>query len=701
MKTTKVWVLLITIIGLLCYSNIFNNEFLFDDVPAIVENGSTQPPIDFSKIFLTASWWSQGESGTIRGYRPLTTLSFAVNRAVHGLSVGGYHLVNLIIHIINSILVFVIILTLFNRRFLAGTISLLFAAHPIHTEAVTGIIARADELSALFVLFAFFTYIKAWQTDFRRGLLLIALSSICLLAGLASKESAACFILIIITYEICFNYFPLGKIAAADNKILTAKAVLFTFYLLITFGYIFWWRPFVTGQFGDMVIAEGFRPPGLLHNWPVIWRLTAFKAFFYYIKLLFWPVVLSGDYLYNQIPLTNQISDPMVVAGLGLFVGFLFLGTWALIRGQIGIAFGVFFFYATYIPLSNLAIPIGALVGERLLYLPALGFCVVIGLFFEYLYGFLKNTVTSKIALSITASLLAILIIGFGSRTFARNLDWKNPYLFFKKTTQTSPQSAVSHYSVAVAYLMMVKDHRYIERWMGPQEIRELRAEKDRGKALLIRKGLNSISKALEITKSHVNVKYLNIYGGLLAMAGQLEEAKGVLIEALKREPNLLEARVTLGAIYIRLASKVKKGGLSKRYLTESVMCLEKAMGVETERMETPKRISEVYFNLAIAREKLGRYDEALKDINSALLWLNRSIKKAGEGQMLLGRFYLIKAAVLSGIKDYERAINALEKAKESGFPRFRHYVLKMRQLRPLRNHPRLQRLIALREQID
>lgn len=191
LSRSTVWIILIVVCTIFCYSNIYKNEFLFDDLPAITENNATKDPADFSKIFLTPSWWAQKES--LRGYRPLTTFSFALNRAIHGTSVEGYHFVNLLIHLANSLLIYFLVLTLFKQKLASGIISLLFAIHPVHTEAVTGLFARADELAAFFVLLAFWSYIKAWHVNLRKGVFLLGVSLISLLAGLASKERAACF----------------------------------------------------------------------------------------------------------------------------------------------------------------------------------------------------------------------------------------------------------------------------------------------------------------------------------------------------------------------------------------------------------------------------------------------------------------------------------------------------------------------------
>jgi len=697
---SKIWIVLIAASIVVCYSNIYKNEFLFDDLPVITENGSIRAFPNLRRIFLTPSYTSQSSADSFKSYRPITTLSFAANYAAGGLTLPGFHAVDVLIHVANALLVYGIILSLFKRRLFAGLVAMLFAVHPVQTESVTGLFGRADELAALFVLLAFWSYIKAWQSSMGRRLSFLCLTTLMLLIGLGSKESAACLLPILIVYEICFNYTPGKKLSGVGKGDLLPKVGVIIGLLAIILLYTLCWRPSVTGQFGDLVMGEGMRPQGLLHNWPVLWRVTAFKAFAIYIKLLFWPVVLSGDYLYNQIPLTNQVTDPLVLTGIILFVGFLLLAVVALILGRVEVAFGILFFYAAYAPGSNFIIPIGALVGERLLYLPALGFCIGVGYIFEWLYTYLGRKIPSARAVAIVTAAFAILIFAYGSRAFARNYDWRNPYVFFKKTSQTSPNSAVSHYSSAVAYLRMIEDTRYIERWMNPEENQNIKAGKDRGKAFLISNGFKSLSRALEITKDHPNTKYLNVYGALLAMDGNLEQSRDVLIKVTKRDPDLLEAKVTLGAVYLRLASKgggkgAHSSAIAKDYLRDSVRYLREVEKQKAVFEETPARMAEVYFNLSIAREKLGNYDQALEDIDNAFVWLNKSMAKTGEGQFLFGRFYMIRAGILTGKRDYNGAIEALNKARQAGFPQFQRYVLRMRQLRPLRKHPEFGKLIG------
>ena len=209
-----------------------------------------------------------------------------------------------------------------------------------------------------------------------------------------------------------------------------------------------------------------------------------------------------------------------------LFVGLLCLGFWALFKGHTVVAFGVLFLYAAYAPVSNFIVPIGTLVGERLFYLPSLGFCLVIALICEFIFNLLKRKTSPETANPVIILILAVIIAGYGYRTIDRNRDWKNPYVFFSKTSRTSPGSAVSHYSTAVAFLMMIEDQRYIERWMTPNEIQELKAKKNKGRSFLIKNGFKSISSAIEITKENTKAEYLNVYGALLTIHGKYEKAK-------------------------------------------------------------------------------------------------------------------------------------------------------------------------------
>ena len=174
---------LITLVCVLSYHNIFSNEFIRDDLGVIVENTAVTEQLSLPGIFGTA-YRGSTEDGL---YRPFTILTFALNHRLSGLSPVSYHVVNLVLHVLNSILLY-----LFLRRLLSdghGLIgALLFAAHPVHTEAVTSIVGRAELLAAFFTLSALYIHSLRPADGSRRlagGLLLPGLY----LLGIFSKEN--------------------------------------------------------------------------------------------------------------------------------------------------------------------------------------------------------------------------------------------------------------------------------------------------------------------------------------------------------------------------------------------------------------------------------------------------------------------------------------------------------------------------------
>jgi tetratricopeptide (TPR) repeat protein len=691
------WILLLAALILITYSNIFENAFLFDDLPAITENKATAPPVDLREIFLTPSWWSAQESDSILGYRPLTTLSFALNRAVSGLNPASFHAVNIFIHMANCLLIFFLLKKLSGSILLSGIAAVLFAVHPLQTEVVVGMVTRADGLAAFFVLLTLGAYILLWEAKSSSGrALLFGLAVLFFVAGLASKESAVCAVALIVAYELC-SVLPFSRIKKAHRAHLSAKALVIAVLVLLGAGYIFWWRPFITGQFSDLVFAAGSSPPGLLHNRPLIWRITAFKVFALYIKLLIWPATLSGDYLFNQIPLTRSLSDPLVWLGVGLFLGGPAAAVLLLAKKKRIPAFGLLCIYAAYLPVSNLLVPIGVLMGERLFYLPALGFCILLALLIKYM---LEKAFESNRAGWLLRSVAVCLVIGlisaYSGRAYTRNADWRNPYIFFDRTVQTSPRSGVAHYSVAVAYMKMLEEKRYIDQWMPPSRMKELKKKNSDIRGELSKKGLYHIQKALSITQKHPRGEYYSVYGSLLAMSGELDKAYAVLKKTLRLAPGLVEARMNLGVVCLRLASQAKRsqGPARSRLLDEAISSLYSLAEQKRHVME-PVQLVNLHLNLAIAQQQKGLLRAAETNIEQALAHCSQAVSQTGKGAFLFGRLYLVQASILAEQGKISQSIDVLHQAKQSGFPSFARYAKNMKAFRILRHEPQYQQLFT------
>lgn len=142
----------------ICYYTSLGCELVFDDIAAIRDNRDIRPHTPITNVFFNDFWGTPlHKEQSHKSYRPLCILTFRLNYTVHGLQPFGYHLVNVTLHTVVCLLYYRVCL-LFLPLLTSFVAAMLFAVHPIHTEAVTGVVGRAELLSALFYLCAFLLY---------------------------------------------------------------------------------------------------------------------------------------------------------------------------------------------------------------------------------------------------------------------------------------------------------------------------------------------------------------------------------------------------------------------------------------------------------------------------------------------------------------------------------------------------------------
>ncbi|XP_065416222.1 protein O-mannosyl-transferase TMTC3 isoform X2 [Chrysemys picta bellii] len=148
-----------------CYWNSLFCGFVFDDVSAILDNKDLHPSTPLKNLFQNDFWGTpMSEERSHKSYRPLTVLTFRLNYLFSELNAVSYHLLNVVFHAVVCI-VFLKVCKLFLDNRSSVIASLLFAVHPIHTEAVTGVVGRAELLSSIFFLAAFLSYTKSKGPD--------------------------------------------------------------------------------------------------------------------------------------------------------------------------------------------------------------------------------------------------------------------------------------------------------------------------------------------------------------------------------------------------------------------------------------------------------------------------------------------------------------------------------------------------------
>ena len=374
-------------------------------------------------IFTHTYWWPYGESGL---YRPFTTLSYLFNYAIlgNGASAAGYHAINLLLHCANVLLVFILGRRITGQVWNSAFVAAIWAVHPALTESVTNLAGRPDLLAGCCVLAGFLFYLqKRW----------VALGAATLI-GSFSKESAVTLIGIVVLYEICFG---------SVRKLLwpvVAMLIPILFMLCCRAAALFAVPPTEFPFWDNPIAGAGF----------VTGRITALALFWRYLGLLIWPVSLSSDYSWNQIPV-GQVSDlPLATAAL-LAIAAALLFAWR--RHRMA-----FFLLASallaWLPSANLLFPIGTIMAERFLYLPAIAFAA------------------GAAALAVRVprfnpAIAGAIVMLLSARTVVRNSDWQSDLTLGASTVQTSPNSYKAHKLLANA---LFESHAPIDRVLAEGE---------------------------------------------------------------------------------------------------------------------------------------------------------------------------------------------------------------------------------------
>ena len=409
--------LLIFLSAVAVYLNSLGGEFVFDDT-SIVQNNPQIRSLGFAnlkQIFGSHYWQTVAAQGGL--YRPVVILSYAVNYAVGGLDPAGYHFVNVLLHAINSVLVVLVIEELFHDRRFSLWSGLLFALHPIRTEAVAYVAGRAETLAALFFLAAWWCCLKNHAV----------LSAAAFLLAVLSKESAFTLLAVL----------PLSDYAARRSGGLRALARYLP--LALAAALALGARFLALGGLTPLYINPSSNPLGEAGTAARL--LTATHVLGKYVWLLVFPVPLSADYSFNQIPVLRQAADPAFLIPLGMLLALAGAAAWCFRRSP-PLFFCATFFAAAFSLTSNFFRPIGTIMAERLLYLPSLGFTCAVA----YAAARARRRETAAAA----AALLAMLYAG---RTILRNADWSDHYSVFSSAAVVSPNSGIVQANFAHALL--------------------------------------------------------------------------------------------------------------------------------------------------------------------------------------------------------------------------------------------------------
>ncbi|MBI3333486.1 MAG: tetratricopeptide repeat protein [Candidatus Omnitrophica bacterium] len=511
----KPWAsLLIIASGVAAYRNSLSGPFIYDDLPLIANNGSIRDlwppwkPLYPSPQFETLA------------YRPVHNLSLAVNYALGGLNVRGYHLMNLAVHLLSALLLFGIV-----RRTLRGsrlkerygplsmqaalTIALLWVVHPLQTESVTYLYQRAESLMGLFYLATLYGVIRGIGSPQRRGWHALAMGA-CVL-GMGCKQVIITAPLLAALYDRIFLSGSWRELFRQRKGLYLglAAAAWGAFGLLLAVGANKNWA------------NSGFAFKGIS---PWDYLLTQPGVILHYLKLSLWPRPLVLDYNWPVARSVKEILPPaLAVAGLGCAT------LWALRRRPEAGFLGAWFFLilsptSTFIPNRDPAV-------EHRMYLPlaAVIALVVIGGIeaLRALFPFRR-----RLARNLAIGLAAASAITLGAMTLRRNQDYRSETAIWSDVVEKRPQNPRAH-STLGAYL----------------------AEQGR-----LEEAIRHQEKALSIDPTHAQA-HVNL-GNALFRQGKLEEAARHYEEAARLCPGWLEPRYNLGRVRRAIhESERRRGG--------------------------------------------------------------------------------------------------------------------------------------------
>ena len=404
---------------LLAYSNSFGAGFVFDNYWVILKDPRIRAATAGNlNLILTQDYWYRTAISGL--YRPLTTLSYLVNYSILGS--GGhsapYHWVNFALHALNVTLLYLLGLLILESGPLALAMAALWAVHPVLTESVTNIVGRADLLAGFGVLAGLLCHIRAARGEhgWRWLLGLAAASAI----GVCSKESGVILLAAMAIYDFTYRSPFRWKAYAAAG---VPAAIFFYVHQRVLSA-----LPEIVFPFTDNPLtgADFFTA-----------RLTALQVMGKSIALLFWPARLSGDYSYRQIPLFDGRLASWF--DLALLAACVLVGV-VCYRRRKAVFFLIAFGFAAMAPTSNLVIPIGTIMAERFLYLPAIAFagCLVIGV----------HHVARRMPRAAWA-VLGLACAVLAARTFVRNFDWADELHFWTSAAASSPESYKAHLNLA------------------------------------------------------------------------------------------------------------------------------------------------------------------------------------------------------------------------------------------------------------
>jgi len=646
--------ILIIICSVSVYYNSLNAPFIYDDT-RVIENLDIQK---LNNIGLILTKYD----------RQLTYLTFLLNYHFNKQNTFGYHLFNVIIHTLTSILVFFLIKRIVfftnnrNSILLPLTVSLVFAVHPINTEVVTYIYNRSSSLSALFYLLSLLLFLNTIMTETKFQRLYFGLSLISFILSFFSKQISITLPVIIFILDYIFlSDFNITKVVSRKKFHITYWSLLIVLLLL------------------QYTVLRNIKEMKEETSWTLIsyyitqpWLITK------YLQLITVP---TGQCINHIIKPVKTILELRFILPF-LIISGIFISASVLYRKRQNkiILFSILFFFITLIPTTLFIVHIG----ERHLYLPALGF--YLGLSNIIFLCFKKELFINKNLILITIFATYIFILSV--LTIKRNRLYNDPILMWQDAIIKYPDNVVAYNNRGNAYLNKGEYDRAISDCSEAIRLdkNNAKAYYNRGNAYAYKriydKALYDYNKAIEIDQNYADAYHnrgmvyyaLNEYdksvmdytratelkpyfakayknrGYIYYLKGYYDNAINDYTQAIKIDPEYAEA------YYYRALVYDKKNEYEKASIDYNrAKNLNPNFSIPSKNLVTKKVDSEsdYYFNRGYEYAMNGNYEKAIMEFSQAI----KLDPKYAKAYCNRGNTYYMKKEYDKAIMDYKKSI--------------------------------------------
>jgi tetratricopeptide (TPR) repeat protein len=578
------------------YSNSLKNQFTNWDDGMIYQN-STIRDLSWKGI---KRIFTHEKANT---YQPVRMLRYAVDYHFWKLNPMGYRITNILFYMLTCIMVFLTLQILSShlreksppdshfRAALFG--SLLFAAHPVHVEAVTWLAARKEVLQGFFFFLALYLYIRGREEEGSNRIVYLGLVLFSFLLAVLSKPSAVVFPAVVLLYEITKKKDSFIPFLKKHWAFFTCTLILSTFFTFVLINV--------------MLDAGGIKPyygEGFIEN-----VLVSIYSFLRSLSLLFATVNYSAAYSFSvTLPIYHVKNIVVVLIAILLFV----FSIWSLKRTKV-VYFSFFFFLITMLPYLNI-IPISTLLADRYVFIASFSYAFLLGILFDRFYVYRQKRFSEGFFKLLSVAIFLFLLVGYSFMTVRQNTIWENSYTLWADAVEKHPDSNTANALMGVVYM-------------------ELGMDQD---------ALKYLEKAVEILPYDYQSR--NNKGIVYGRLGEYERAVNELLTAIRLRPDNDSIKINLSVIHQRekkydeakkiIDYLIDKSPQNSANLRFRLAMIHKETGQYRAAISELNKSSELSPHIINPYEEMGNiYASRLGDREKAIYYYTRGIEAAPQAK--------------------------------------------------------------------